>query len=64
LSGVARRAHFTARLLGGRHAVVAGNRTVQRATGAEVMGETRLWEYDDGVWRQTHFHRSSAGRST
>ena len=52
------------RLLGGRAAVVSGNRTVMRAAGPEVMGETRLWEYTpEGIWRQTHFHRSSAGRS-
>jgi len=53
------------RLLGGRAALVAGNRSVVRPSGLEVMGETRLWEYTaDGIWRQTHFHRSSAGRSS
>lgn len=53
------------RLLGGRHALVTGNRVVQRASGTEVMGETRVWEHTaDGIWRQTHFHRSSAGHSS
>jgi len=49
------------RLLGGRAALVAGNRTVQRGGGAtELLAETRLWEYTDGIWKQAHFHRSAA----
>lgn len=48
------------RLLGGRHALVTGGRAVARAAGTELMSESRVWEYVAGVWRQVHFHRSTA----
>lgn len=51
-------------LLSGKSAVIVGNRLIQRPDRTDQCGETRVYEYVHGQWRQLHLHRSSGGHAS
>lgn len=48
-------------MLSGKAAVIAYTRLVQRGGKTTSYGETRVWQFEEGAWKNLHFHRSAGG---
>lgn len=46
------------RMLSPKAAVVSSRRIIVRPERTEKFGETRVWQFVAGQWKQVHFHRS------